>query len=103
MTAILPSPQEICQQLAGRSRTLRLTLNISQSELAARAGVSFGTVRRFERGESISLENFVRILEALGHAGDMLKVLEHSATSSIRERGRLEIARQRRRATPRKP
>jgi transcriptional regulator with XRE-family HTH domain len=102
MTLKFHSLKEICQQLATRCKTLRLTLNVGQRELAARAGVSFGTVRRFERGESINLENFVRILEALGRADEMLKILEHDTSLSIARREQLESAKRRRRATPKK-
>ena len=102
MALKLQSAQEICQQLAARCRTLRLAANVGQRELAARAGVSFGTVRRFERGESVSLENFVRILEALGHAGEMSSILEHDPGMSIARREQLEHAKRRRRAAPRK-
>jgi transcriptional regulator with XRE-family HTH domain len=40
----LKSPTEIRQEIAARAKERRLTLNISQKELAERSGVSLGSV-----------------------------------------------------------
>ena len=44
----------------------RLDRNFTQAQLAAEAGVSKRTVERLEKGESVQLTSFVRILRALG-------------------------------------
>lgn len=44
----------------------RLTLNLSQDGLAARADVSLGTLKSFERTGKASMETVVRIAFALG-------------------------------------
>src|SRR5437868_3340582 len=102
MALTLISSQEICQQLAARCKTLRLSRNIGQQELAAKAGVSFGTIRRFEHGETVSLENFIRILEAFGRADEMLRLLDQEPSLSIAKLEALENAKLRRRATHKK-
>jgi len=102
MAVHFSTPQDICRELARRCKALRLALNMGQRELAARAGEAFGTVRRLEGGKAIGLENFVRILEALGRADEMLKILGRDLSLSIGGREAHAAARQRRRAAPRR-
>ncbi|HEX4382068.1 MAG TPA: helix-turn-helix transcriptional regulator [Myxococcales bacterium] len=52
--------------LGGRARALRIMRQAQQREIAARAGVSLGTVMRFERTGRASMENVLRIALALG-------------------------------------
>ena len=83
--------------MAERARALRLDENLTQDGLAARAGVSLGSLKRFERTGQISLESMVRIALALG-AADAFEQLflprdprtldEIIATPHARERGR---------------
>jgi transcriptional regulator with XRE-family HTH domain len=95
----LMGSRDICLELGRRARTLRLTQNITQKELAERAGLSFGTVRNLEMGKPISLQNFVQILEALGRVGDLEKLMVHEQILSISQLEKLEQASQRIRAT----
>jgi transcriptional regulator with XRE-family HTH domain len=56
----------LCKQV----ERIRLARNITQAQLAERAGVSLRTVGRLEKGEGVSLDTFIRVLKALGlHAG----------------------------------
>lgn len=59
---------EIGQRLAKQ----RLDMNITQAELAHKAGVSKSTLERIESGKSTQLTNFIRILRSLNliHAMD---------------------------------
>lgn len=52
-------------RLAGRLARHRLNRNLSQTELAAKAGVSPRTLSRLENGEATQFENFLRVLCAL--------------------------------------
>lgn len=58
----------IIEELRARCRRERLAQNITQSDLAARAGIAVNTLRRFEGDDdsSPSLETFVRVLRVLG-------------------------------------
>ncbi|MCB9537490.1 MAG: helix-turn-helix transcriptional regulator [Myxococcales bacterium] len=56
---------EIQQQLADRARSARLRLALTQAGLAARSGVSLGSLRRFERTGEIALASLVKIAIAL--------------------------------------
>ncbi len=49
-----------------RARELRIMRELKQEELAARAGVSPGTVLRFEQTGKASIENVLRIAMVLG-------------------------------------
>ena len=83
--------------LAERARRQRLDENLTQDGLAARAGVSLGSLKRFERTGEISLENLIRIALALGAAEEFNRLFvphdprnldEILAASRARARGR---------------
>ena len=61
----LVSPTDIRQAIAGRAKQARLLADLSQAGLAERAGVSLGTLKRFERTGAISLDSLVRLAIAL--------------------------------------
>ena len=60
------SGKQIEIALCSRLEKIRLSRNITQSQLAGEAGVSVKTIYRMEKGEGISLDTFIRILTALG-------------------------------------
>lgn len=62
---LLLPPKEFVKEIASRIRALRLENGWSQQELAARAGVSFGTYQLFERTGKVSFERLYRIAIAL--------------------------------------
>lgn len=56
---------------------LRNELNISQSELARRAGIARSTIARMERNlHSISLGTFIKLLDELGYKLEITKMEE---------------------------
>ena len=57
----LKTPRDVRMELAERVRAERLRQNMTQEELADRAGVSLSTLRRFERTGDISLKVFVEM------------------------------------------
>jgi transcriptional regulator with XRE-family HTH domain len=60
------SPAELALRVAERVRARRLDANLTQEGLAARAGVSLGSLKRYESTGEISLERLIRIALALG-------------------------------------
>lgn len=54
-------PQEIQLELASRAKSLRKEEGLSQEQLAEKSGVSFGSVKRFERTGKISLDSLLKI------------------------------------------
>ena len=69
------SSETIVSVLSDRIEAIRLNQNMTQAELAKKAGISRSTVTRFvQDGKGISLDSFIRILQAL-HLEDNLRVL----------------------------
>lgn len=66
------SEAEIEQLTARIGRGLaaeRLSRNLTQAQLAAEAGLSLSTLRRLEDGKNVSLDNLIRVMDALQIAG----------------------------------
>jgi len=68
-TIDLLTPNEICRELGGRCRVLRLARNLSQAELAAMAGTSLSSIRRLEARGQGTLPLLARVAQALQVAG----------------------------------
>lgn len=60
----------IKDSLKERFRVIRRAAKISQVVLAERSGVSFGTIKRFERTGDISLGALIKLSQALGYEND---------------------------------
>ncbi len=56
---------QIEAELRRRITALRLSRNRTQAQVAADAGISRRTLVRFENGEGVSLDTFVRVVMAL--------------------------------------
>ena len=61
----MQSPASIQMKTAGTIRRLRTRRRISQQKLAARSGVSFASIRRFEKHGDIALSSLAKIALAL--------------------------------------
>jgi transcriptional regulator with XRE-family HTH domain len=64
------------RDLGRRARELRILRELKQRELAGRAGLSPGTVVRFERTGKASIENALRIATVLAAADAFGKLFE---------------------------
>lgn len=69
ITLLMPS--EVGRTVAERARALRLLRNHTQAGLAQRAGVSLGSLKRFERTGAIAFEALVRIAIALDATAEL--------------------------------
>jgi len=81
----LKTTSEILSELANRTRKLRLERDWSQEELARRSGIKTATYRLFEQTGKISLQRFVKILEAVGRASDFDQLLNRRELPQIRD------------------
>lgn len=61
MALKLATPNTTLQLLRERFRTRRLALDLSQHGLAARSGVSLGSLKRFEHTGQIALESLLKL------------------------------------------
>lgn len=97
--AIAPS-HTVIRALFDRIEEIRLSRNISQAALAEEAGVSRSTITRLAQGQNISVDSFVRIMQALGLADHLAALLPNPRVRPV-ERIRLDGA-ERRRASSRR-
>ena len=70
MSIILQTPQEVLHELRERFKSRRLLLNYTQEGLAKRAGMSWSSLKRFERTGQISFESLLKIALVLGCLDD---------------------------------
>jgi transcriptional regulator with XRE-family HTH domain len=100
LEVILANNEEVCLELGARLKAQRLAQLLSREELAARAGISAGTVRNLEVKGHATLESLVRITRTLG-LYDHLQTLFVLQRKSIAQMEQAEQA-QRLRAPARK-
>jgi len=78
MTRIKPSTTpvlrhlEIRKEIGRRIAGSRKAMDMTQDEMAARAGIGVATVRRIESGGQSTIDTFLRITRALGHKDALL-------------------------------
>lgn len=65
-TLILASPRDIQDGIAERLKQRRIAENLTQKELAAKAGISYSAIRNFERTAEGSFEALIKVAFALG-------------------------------------
>lgn len=81
LSVILKSPCEIATEIAQRAKARRLQLNWSQRTLSERSGVSYGTLKQFERSGKISLESLLKIALALEELPPFDQLFNHAAST----------------------
>lgn len=66
MDLSLTKPGEVVKLLCDRLRKERLSKQMTQAEVAARAGIGVNTVSNLESGKNVGFENVVRVAMVLG-------------------------------------
>ena len=77
--------EEIDLQLARRISRIRKRRGVTQEQLSDRSGVSFGSIKRFERTGQISLLSLTKIATALSCADEIRRLFEAVPYGSIEE------------------
>lgn len=67
----LSTPAEIVIRLCNRLRTERLALEMTQADVAARAGIGINTMSNLESGRNVGFENLVRVAMVLGRGKEL--------------------------------
>lgn len=75
---MLKLPDEILEEIAEKVRLLRKKRSLSQQQLAAKSGVSLGSLKRFESTGQVSLASLLNIALVLGHLNDFEALFEES-------------------------
>ena len=70
------SSADLSAALAARVKARRLDESLTQEGLAVRAGVSLGSLKRFERTGLISLDGFLRLVVNLGRPEEIEALLQ---------------------------
>ena len=61
----MATSQQIEQEIGQRLARLRLARNVTQADLAEKAGIGVRTLRRLEAGDPSTLDTFLRVATAL--------------------------------------
>ncbi|MCD5979535.1 MULTISPECIES: helix-turn-helix domain-containing protein [Pseudomonas] len=64
-------PSEIVKRLCERLRTERLAQQMTQADVAGRAGVATNTVANLEAGRNVGFESLVRVAMVLGRSKEL--------------------------------
>jgi transcriptional regulator with XRE-family HTH domain len=79
------TPEEINRNLAKRAKSLRKRKRITQKELGERTGISYGTIKLFERSGNISLISLTKIAMELDCADEIKSLFAGTAYKNIQE------------------
>lgn len=79
------NPGAIMQKIAFNLKRSRLALNLSQSALASKSGVSLGSLKRFEHTAEISLKNLVLLAVSLDSTEEFGKLFSKQQYQSMDE------------------
>lgn len=97
----LATTTDVRHGIVSRFKARRLAMNVPQQELAKRAGVSWSSLKRFEREGLISLDSLLNLAMVLGCLDDFDKLAAGSVPSQMPQSldALLEAPKARRRAT----
>jgi len=76
MDLIYQRPDEIVSQICTRLRQERLAQQMTQAEVAARAGVGVNTLSNLESGRNTSFESVVRVAMVLGRSAELAALFQ---------------------------
>jgi len=74
LSVYLKTAQEVQAGIAGRFKALRLANNLTQRELAERSGVTWSSLKRFEREGLIALDSLLDLALVLDCLDDFDKL-----------------------------
>jgi transcriptional regulator with XRE-family HTH domain len=74
-------PEEVVTLLCERLRKERLYLEMTQADVAARAGIGVNTVSNLEAGRNVSFENLVRVAMVLGRLQELEELFKPNLNS----------------------
>ena len=83
-------PSEIEKLVASNAKKLRLRARLKQETLSKKAGVSLGSLKRFESSGKISLINLLKIAGALESLSGFLKLFSATKAINIKDLEKME-------------
>jgi transcriptional regulator with XRE-family HTH domain len=94
----MATSQQIEQEIGQRLARLRLARNVTQTDLAKKAGIGVRTLRRLEAGDPSTLDTFLRVATALDLEEAILSALPEGDIRPIERVS--QKGKERRRASP---
>ncbi len=79
------TPKELGMEIAANLKKLRKQRKLSQTALAEKAGVSYGSMKRFEQTGEIALESLLKIAIVLGETEPFEALFKLTEIKSIQE------------------
>ena len=79
-------PSDILLETSRNHKILRKQLKLSQTLLAEKAGVSLGSIKRFERTGQISFESLLKLSHILGRLSEFEKIFQQREDLSLIEK-----------------
>ncbi len=92
------NPMSIAKNIAASLKQRRLELNITQTELAEKSGVSYGSIKRFETKYEISLSNLLMIAVVLNATEEFKLLFSKKQYTTIEEIVKMTEKKERKRA-----
>jgi len=89
------SNTQILRLMGPRFRTYRLAANVTQKQMAERAGLSEATLRKFENGrlDNMNMTNFLSLLRQIGKLDNFDTLLPQMPESPYADRTRKRASR----------
>lgn len=85
MLPVLKFPEEIAKDIAKAEKEKRKKRKLTQSELSARAGVSLGSLKRFEQTGEISFVSLLKVAAVLDETENFMRLFQRVEYASIQE------------------
>jgi transcriptional regulator with XRE-family HTH domain len=82
---LFKTPNEISHEIADNVRSRRKEGKLTQKQLSTKAGVSLGSLKRFETSGEISLNSLLKLAIVLGCENDFLSLFAKKQYRSIQE------------------
>ena len=82
---MMMTPKELGMEIAANLKKLRKQRKLSQKALAEKAGLSYGSMKRFEQTGEISLESLLKIAIVLGETAPFEGLFKPTEIKSIQE------------------
>lgn len=82
---MMVTPKELGMEIAANLKKLRKQRKLSQTALAEKAGVSYGSMKRFEQTGEIALESLLKIAIVLGETEPFEALFKLTEIKSIQE------------------
>ena len=94
----LATAAQALQELGARLKRQRLGQNLLQDEVAQRAGISVGALKRLEAGDDVRMLTMLNVARCLGVAGDLQEIFQWKAPVTLADLERQDKSASRTRA-----